>query len=599
MAASPQRRGGFLPSSPSGLSFSSLRKGQSRFSKALPSVPVEEAPEGAAPKQLPELVAASSSSSKVKRKPLASSPAGEKSRATPPWRSPTYSLSSLLSAYGAGGSPVSTAPSSAPSPPLLPSGKLQAASSSPIQAQQAQPPPWRASTAKPPPPDDKTLPPTPPANTLATSSPPRPDTWRRRSHKPESLLLSHSHGSTATSTSTSTSSSSDSPPPASPPLPHAASPPVTQQPGAAGSRVTKEKKTKKKKKTTSKTTSPKGEKQAMGSESSKLSLVKKTLHRHRSAIEDAGSAAIKTKTIKAKTESLPARPAAQRPPTPEYGIGDGAAAPADDTFVSPVSPAPSESPTTVQAQLDAKASPDQRIPSRKPVPLSAPSLDALTDMQGLDGVAGQSPPPPPSPAGYHHPMGGWSFRASDSTESVGLMGPRSVSSRVDLQRQDTERPRRPTADGDPRMVHSESQGLLFRGRDGTLYPEMKVTREPHESASYFPIQADKPPEPGAIIPAGPLKDSHYGCYQGHRTMNRRQNKYYPLTCQTCDKADTEDRWGCTFCNLRICEACMRALNGHHRVLRRLVDELALNTPLSLSSMSRPGSALGMPPGKLF
>ncbi|PHH64713.1 hypothetical protein CDD80_1109 [Ophiocordyceps camponoti-rufipedis] len=325
----------------------------------------------------------------------------------------------------------------------------------------------------------------------------------------------------------------------------------------------------------------------MGVESSKLSLVKKTLHRHRSIIDDAPPSKL------SKTKN---RPAPHRPPTPEYGLEDAEAVSAhDDAFVSPVSPAPSESPRVERAHV-----PEQRIPTRKPVP--APMLDAVSDLQSLDGADTQTLPPP-SPRGRRRPssLGGWSFRASDSTESVGIMsiGPRTVSSRLDLQRQDTERPRRTTVDSDPRMVRSESQGLLFRGRDGTLYPEMKLTREAHESASYFPLQTDRIPEPGTVIPAGPLKDSHYGCYQGHRSMHRRQNKHYPLTCQTCDKADDEDRWACTFCNLRICEACMRALNGHQRVLRRLVDELALNTPLSLSSISRPGSSLGMPPVKLY
>ncbi|RCI16147.1 hypothetical protein L249_2139 [Ophiocordyceps polyrhachis-furcata BCC 54312] len=537
MAASPQRRS-FLPSA---VSFASLRKGHSRFSKALPSIPVEEDDER-------NSSSSSRSSSSNSSRGVATRKAG---RPTPPWRSPTYTLSSLLS------------PRAAPT----------AATTTTAAATEQSP------TA-----ENKTLPPTP-----STPPSPRIEIWRRRSQKP-----SHSSRGGSTATSSSAADEDES----LPPSPHAGPDAVTSPPGRPAVSLLKKKKKKRDKEKHSSSSSsssspsspssspsptPTAENQAMGNDSSKLSLVKKSLQRRRS--ED-----VKTKSNKGKNNSNLVRLAAQRPPTPEYGTEDAAAAPADvtTTFVSPVSPAPSESPRTVEA-LKASSSPSQHVVSRKPLPSANPGVDALV---GLDGAGLHSPPS--SPHGR-----GWSFRASDSTESVGFAGPRSVSSRLDLQRQDTERPRRPTMDGDPRLVQSETQGLLFRGRDGTLYPEMKVTREPHESASYFPVQTDKLSELGAVIPAGPLKDSHYGCYQGHRTMNRRQNRNYPLTCQTCDKADTEDRWACIFCNLRICEACMRALNGHHRVLRRLVDELALNTPLSLSSMSRPGSAVGMPPTKVF
>ncbi|RDA83485.1 hypothetical protein CP532_7055 [Ophiocordyceps camponoti-leonardi (nom. inval.)] len=604
MAASPQQRRGFLPSS---VSFASLRKGHSRFSKALPSIPVGEEQDETKSSSNSRSSSNSSSRDLTRRK------AEKAGRPAPPWRSPTYTLSSLLSvsASSSSSSPPPPPQQQPPlsSPPHQPHHQPRAAASSPTTTTTTTTTTGSAAaaaaaTAKPPPPlhqspttaDNKTLPPIPSTSPTPSS---RLEIWRRRSQKSESLSLSHSSRGGSTATSSSAAEEDQSPPPS----PHAGPDAVTSPPGRPAVSLLKKKKKKKDKDkfwSPSSSPTPTAENQAMGNDSSKLSLVRKTLHRRRSGD-------VKTKSNKAadsgKSGSNLLRLAAQRPPTPEYGIEDAAAAPADDatTFASPVSPAPSESPRTLEA-LRASASltspppppPPPHVVSRKPLPSANPSLDALV---GLDGASVLHSPPlsPPSPHGR-----GWSFRASDSTESVGFVGsPRSVSSRLDLQRQDTERPRRPTIDGDPRLVQSETQGLLFRGRDGTLYPEMKVTREPHESASYFPIQADKLSEPGAVIPAGPLKDSHYGCYQGHRTMNRRQNRNYPLTCQTCDKADTEDRWACIFCNLRICDTCMRALNGHHRVLRRLVDELALNTPLSLSSMSRPGSALGMPPTKVF
>ncbi|PHH69918.1 hypothetical protein CDD83_5582 [Cordyceps sp. RAO-2017] len=212
----------------------------------------------------------------------------------------------------------------------------------------------------------------------------------------------------------------------------------------------------------------------------------------------------------------------------------------------------------------------------------------------------QSPPADQPPPGRQLPATSSASGFAREPLDPARLPPRSMSARPDVQRPHADRPRRPTLDGgDPRIVHSDTQGPLYRGRDGTLYPEMRVTREPDPRASYFPVQTGRFLEPGAVISAGPLKDSHFNCYQHHRTMNRRPNRHYPLTCQTCDRADADDRWACTFCHLRICDSCMRLLNGHQRVLRRLVDELALNTPLSLSSMSRPGSALGLQVAKAF
>ena len=106
---------------------------------------------------------------------------------------------------------------------------------------------------------------------------------------------------------------------------------------------------------------------------------------------------------------------------------------------------------------------------------------------------------------------------------------------------------------------------------------MRVTREPDPQASYFPIQAERLPPVDTIFSSVPLKDSHYNCYQGHRTMNRRTNRNYPLTCQTCEKPDAEDRWVCTFCHLRICESCFTTLNGRQRNLGQLVQEIKQQT----------------------
>ncbi|KAG5917184.1 hypothetical protein E4U61_002976 [Claviceps capensis] len=126
---------------------------------------------------------------------------------------------------------------------------------------------------------------------------------------------------------------------------------------------------------------------------------------------------------------------------------------------------------------------------------------------------------------------------------------------------------------DPRIVYSDTQEALYRGRDGTLYSEMKVLENPDPKAFYFPAATGGTGGEGSIIAAKPLSRSHYMCYQGHRTMLRRSNRHYSLTCQTCGRGDVEDRWGCTFCYLRVCETCWRGLNGRGRVLEGFVEEL--------------------------
>jgi hypothetical protein len=137
---------------------------------------------------------------------------------------------------------------------------------------------------------------------------------------------------------------------------------------------------------------------------------------------------------------------------------------------------------------------------------------------------------------------------------------------------------------------------MYRGRDGTLYPEMKTLREPDPRAFRFPAWKGKETTATSvdgvhIAPA--LNDSHHSCFQKHAVMYRRTNRHDPLTCQTCTKANADDRWACTFCHLRICESCFRTLDTNQRDLKKLVAAIDGRTPLSLSSDSRPASAFGL------
>ncbi|KAJ6446412.1 F-box domain-containingprotein [Purpureocillium lavendulum] len=470
-------------------------------------------------------------------------------------------------------------------------------------------------------------PPHPAPPDLPTPSPPRAEIWRRRPHKSEAsrelpgLKLDHSHGSTASTaplpqppaavaadadapsagpgdkpkssqeTIRAVTSPSSSPPRVSPPRPSV----VVGLPGRNVRPAAKLHKQQTQQNQQNQQRDQGAATHAMGNGESKLNRIKGSLQkphglRKPSASPDKDAAANGIH----KRDQNGTRLAALRPPTPEYHKEDVKSAPAaTETFVSPASPA-SSSPSPVSLPADsAKALPpqpphDAAQPARVGLTPSAPSIHGAASLQELNSSV-------QSPAGSRRTSpatDGGSSRTRESAEST-KFPPRTSSTKHNWQKTPVEQPRRSAGEADPRIVLSDTQGPLYRGRDGTLYPEMKITREFDPKAAYFPVQKVKPLEPGAVIPSRPLQESHFNCYQNHRSMNRRGNRHYPLTCQTCDKADSEDRWVCTFCHLRICEPCLRTFNGHQRVLRRLVDELASNTPLSLSSMSRPGSALGI------
>ncbi|KHN96238.1 uncharacterized protein MAM_05824 [Metarhizium album ARSEF 1941] len=276
-------------------------------------------------------------------------------------------------------------------------------------------------------------------------------------------------------------------------------------------------------------------------------------------------------------KNLPTRGDSKRPPTPEYRKGDGPpSSQADIVVLKPASPvsttgSPKEGVLTVTpkwlpsqpiAPLRSQPVPPSfvSIPpiaptsTTKRLPQAAPDLRLATTLleqkrnspspskEGSPTAASQSPPVNDSNRGTS---------ASSLSESSCIS-----SGQNDVTGHSAGEPQRPATandSSDPRIVTSDTHGPMYRGRDGTLYGEMKVVQEPNPRAAYFPIQTDKPLPPGAIIPSRPLNRTHYNCFQKHRTMNRRSNRNHPLTCQTCDKADTEDRWG---------------LNGHQKALGR-------------------------------
>ena len=316
------------------------------------------------------------------------------------------------------------------------------------------------------------------------------------------------------------------------------------------------------------------------------------------------------------------RPVTERPPTPEYQKEDVKSS-TMETFISPVSPASTPEPgsgTVLPVSKD--PSPTVAKDSHKQLPkidtgsisrkaVASPSTVDLQTTRSVPDLRSGTPSTPTAPlpsfssanpnnaaSRNRRPSDAASNRGRES-QATNNFPPRGASVQPEARHKlanSQSVPHHVSASNGPRLVRSDSGNMLYRGRDGTLYPEMKETREPDTQASYFPTHAEGRIAEGTILPAPPLRKSHYVCYQKHRTMGRRMNRSYPLACQTCEKADVEDRWVCTFCQLRVCAPCLEKFDTQGRDLKQLVTSLKkpeLPDILSSYSEERPGSALGL------
>ncbi|KAL6910575.1 hypothetical protein GGI43DRAFT_390515 [Trichoderma evansii] len=457
---------------------------------------------------------------------------------------------------------------------------------------------------------ERDLPPPPPkdeaAAELSTPSSPRPEIWKRRPHMTQAsrelpgLTLDYSHGSTADTQLPADQDNSQAPPE---PVKAAAqrAPPFAG--GLPGRNIRPSLGAK---------DQPPPAAQTMGSETSKLKQIKDRLGSQRS--ESVSS----TSSAKA---GFPGAPAVQRPPTPEYRKED-VKQPTVEPFISPVSPASSpEAPRGASPDfskdLPPKPPKDTRAAttisqpiSRKAIPVSpSQDLTAVKDSfrppSDADSTSSQAtvspvvrkgdtasapalalapaaapvPAPVTAPVAASLPNDPVSVRprVSGGTTTAAVQ-PQPAVIQTDVSQIAKPKQSTPQPTSDPRLLKSETQGLLYRGRDGTLYPEMKVEGEPHPRAAYFPTQTYSNLHRDGIIKARPLTKTHFDCFQQHKTMSRRSNKNCPLTCQACDRADLEDRWACSFCHLRICDACHRKLGSSQWDLRRLMDNLANTGP---------------------
>ncbi|KAL7821489.1 hypothetical protein V8C44DRAFT_10530 [Trichoderma aethiopicum] len=360
--------------------------------------------------------------------------------------------------------------------------------------------------------------------------------------------------------------------------------------------------------------------EAMGAETSKMKHIKDKLAPQRS------------ESVLSNTAGAKAGPAsalvAKRPPTPEYQKEE-VKEPAVEPFISPVSPASSpEAPRGASPDFTTKGLPPKPSNGGQPVTLpsgprpiarkalpSQPSQDLTAAKNAFrqqpnansagapssqasavsvppkdDAVPAPAPAAPTAPAAAPTPVA--PIKDAASIRLVSSRDAPAVQAQPAKERADAPqavKPQRsmPQATSDPRVPQPDAQGTAYRGRDGTVYAEMKTGGEPNPKAAYFPKQSIPGLMKDGVAKARPLSDAHFNCFQKHRSMTRRSNRNCPLTCQTCDRADVQDRWVCAFCHLRICDSCHRRLDGYQRDLRRFVDALAG------PSSSRPGTSSGM------
>ncbi|KAL7822461.1 hypothetical protein V8C26DRAFT_246171 [Trichoderma gracile] len=531
----------------------------------------------------------------------------------------------------------------APPPPLKDRTPLQkppaaAPTAAPITSSPAKPLPLQPSTD---------------SSDLAAPSSPRPEIWKRRPHMTQGsrevsgLRLDSSHGSTADTQPPSDASVSrgapepvpeSAPVPGQLPAPEAAPEPTREEAARKPEPAAPE--------TASETVSTDkaaaqrappfagglpgrnirpslrlkdgpvvAAEEAMGGETSKMKQIKDKLAPQRSD-------SLLSNTPGTKS-ALPTAPVAKRPPTPEYQKEEAKEL-AVEPFVSPVSPASSpEAPRGASPDFTKGLPPKPSnggqtvtLPSgprpiaRKALP-SQPSQDltaaknAFRQQPNANGVGASSsqasavsvPPkddavpaaaPAAAPAPVAPPKGASSIRLV-TTQDAPAVQAQPAKERAEAPQ--TVKPQRsmPQSLSEPRMPQSDAQGPAYRGRDGTVYAEMKTGGEPNPKATYFPKQSIPGLMKDGVAKARPLSDAHFNCFQKHRSMARRSNRNCPLTCQTCDRADLEDRWVCAFCHLRICDACRRKLDLCQRDLRRFVDAMAAPG----TSSSRPGTSVGM------
>ncbi|GKT53282.1 hypothetical protein ColTof4_13302 [Colletotrichum tofieldiae] len=409
-----------------------------------------------------------------------------------------------------------------------------------------------------------------PTSVVSSSSPQRP-LWRRRSVKSDrnievpELQLAVSHGSTAASQPNTAQTSYS-----------AASPPTQQQqhfPPRSTSNLPGR---------NIRPVPSQNQASEAGNMGQEVSRLKGKISHLRDGQEGANRGASHSDTALSPTQ--------QRLPTPDYEKED-VKTHVVDRVVSPVSPASSPEPARDQANNE----PKPPVPRKAVTARNLHAAHSLPQMRADGPVTSNEAPPTITRDFAVSPV---------SPHARNQLSPRSAHNQQQQQKGQGQHPPREYT---PYTPHAPAPGpaqgdLQPASRDQRPhqepadYRELKVKDLPPADprASYFPMQGSEPPSPGMIYKALPLKESMLDCYVKHRVMDRTRNRNYALTCQTCGKADTEDRYKCQFCYVRMCGSCLQVFNSNRRDLRKLMAHLEGN-PHSGGSQERPATAAGLEP----
>lgn len=102
-----------------------------------------------------------------------------------------------------------------------------------------------------------------------------------------------------------------------------------------------------------------------------------------------------------------------------------------------------------------------------------------------------------------------------------------------------------SADQAPIAINSRASSKML------VVDETALGRRPFPHGGYF--HGPTPPPPLTYV--------HFHCFQFHQNMNLSKNDLAPVPCMTCRTDDSELRWKCSWCCLRICIKCMESLEG--------------------------------------
>ena len=107
---------------------------------------------------------------------------------------------------------------------------------------------------------------------------------------------------------------------------------------------------------------------------------------------------------------------------------------------------------------------------------------------------------------------------------------------------------------------------------------------PKHTHIYFPQTW---PNGAPELKPAPLTPNHYECYRLHQPIRREKAMFNQVPCMTCGIHDKQQRYSCTWCELRVCERCMRQLDSiRRRPLTNLIEWVAKMKEEALARQSK-------------